>query len=112
MKNITLLLFVVSFTTQAQTNNGVKVFITDEFIDSSTLEKKYEVTREADTFTTIPKRSDRNELFADADLPSHWDELDKDIFYMDLHNKTLSELAKKYPDFKSSDLKKLKTKRK
>lgn len=111
MKNLTILFFLFSLTANAQ-NQGVQVFVVDKYIDSSTLEKKYQVTRKPQWFNNLPKRAVREEFFQDVNLPASWDELSKDIFYMDLQSKKLNELIVKYPEFKDDELKRLKGKHK
>lgn len=91
-------------------NQGVKVFITDENIDSSSLEKKYEVTRKAELPNVLPDRQKRENVLSGIDIPKDWDELSKDIFYSDLKSKSIQDLTKKYPNFKEADLKNLKGK--
>lgn len=98
LKKMTIISCMISCSAFAQ-NQGVKVFIVDDNIDSKALEGKYEVTRKPDVYKTVPNRQKREELFRDTALPQDWDELSKDIFYMDLNNKSLSELAQKYPTF-------------
>lgn len=106
-----LMLFIVSFKTHAETQ-GVQVYVADEYIDSSTLEKKYEVTRTPNKENKIPNREKREELLREVASVSKCDELDKDIFYMDLEKKSLEALVKKYPGIKEEELKVLQGKRK
>lgn len=109
LKKMALITFLISSTAFAQ-NQGVKVFIVDENIDSKQLEGKYEVTRKQEVFNSLPSRQKREELFKDIALPKDWDELSKDIFYMDIKNKSLTALAVKYPIFKVKILGELKDK--
>ena len=110
MKKLIPLLILVSFTTQAQ-NQGVQVQLIDEFIDSSSLEKQYQVKRETKKYGALPSRDLREEVLRDVKSIQKWDELKKDIFFMDLEKKSLSDLVKKYPELKESELKFLKDKR-
>lgn len=91
-------------------NQGVKVFIVDENIDSSSIEKKYEVTKQVELPNVLPDRQKREKVFRSIDIPKDWDELSKDIFYSDLKSKSIRDLTKKYPNFKEEDLKNLKGK--
>lgn len=111
MKKLSFLFLIISFTAYAQ-NSGVKVFITDENIDSSTFDKKFEVQRKPIKNNSVPDRTARENFFNNFEIPKDWDELDKDMFYMDLHNKSLRDLIKKYPDYKERELSKLKDERK
>jgi hypothetical protein len=110
MKKLTPLLFLVSFTTLAQ-NQGVQVQVVDEHIDSSSLEGRYQVQRTAKKSNALPDRELREEVLKDVKAVQKWDELKKDIFFMDLERKSLPELVKKYPELKESELKFLKDKR-
>ena len=107
MKKLIPLLILVSFTTLAQ----VEVQIVDPHIDSSQLDGKYEVHKGFKTNKVLPNRDLREEVLKDVKVIQKWDELKKDIFFMDLERKSLSELVKKYPELKESELKFLKDKR-
>jgi hypothetical protein len=89
----------------------VKVQIVDPDVDSSTLEKDYEVSRKSTQADSIPSKEARDEIFVNIKSIKKWDELKKDIFFMDLKSKSISELSAKYPEFSQSDLKSLKAKR-
>ncbi len=110
MKKLIPFLILASFTTLAQ-NEGVKVQIVDENIDSSSLEKSYQVSRHRDSSTSLPDRDLREEVLKDIKAIQKWDELKKDIFFMDLGSKSIKELVQKYPEIKESELKFLKDKR-
>lgn len=110
MKILISLLFFTSLQALAQ-NQGVKVHIVDPDIDDSSLKDKYQVTRTAIKSNTIPDRDLREKFLKDVSSTQNWDELKKDIFYMDLKNKSIKQLVKKYPEFKKSELQDLKNKR-
>lgn len=110
MKKLIPLLFLVSFTTLAQ-NQGVQVQIVDQDIDSSSLEKSYAVKRSPKKNNVLPDRELRDEVLKDIKASQKWDELQKDIFFMDLQRKSLPDLVKKYPQIKEAELKFLKDKR-
>lgn len=107
MKKLIPFLFLVSFTSLAQ----VQVQVVDENIDSSSLEGQYQVQREHKKSGNIPVKELRDEVLKDVKQAQKWDELKKDIFFMDLERKSIPELVKKYPELKESELKFLKDKR-
>lgn len=111
MKKLIFIICVFSLNVYAE-NRGVQVYVTDEFIDSSSLEKKYEVTRVPDKDETLPDLETRDGFLREVDAANHWDDLKKDIFYMDLKFKTLKALVAKYPEIREEELKALKGKRK
>lgn len=107
MKKLITTLVLFSFTTLAQ----VQVQIVDENIDASSLQDRYQVQREIKKSQTLPARELRDEVLKDVKVIQKWDELKKDIFFMDLERKSLAELVKKYPEIKEAELKFLKDKR-
>ncbi len=84
------------------------VIILDPNIDSKELEKNFHVHRGSTHVSSIPDRKLRNSFLSDVDKVQKWDELKKDIFFIDLKNKDLSTLKKKYPEFSKTELKSLK----
>ena len=105
-----ILLFIMLFSSSISWAQ-VKVQIVDPDVDSSTLEKDYEVSRKSSPANSLPSKEVRDEIFVNIKSVKKWDELKKDIFFMDLKSKSLSELSAKYPEFTQSDLKSLKAKR-
>lgn len=97
-----------SFTAQAQ----VQIQVVDPEVNTKELEDKgYQVSREEKEFTSLPDRDKRDELLKGLHIANEWDELQKDIFYMDLKSKTLEQLANKYPEISRARLQQLKVKR-
>ena len=105
-----ILLFIMLFSSTISWAQ-VKVQIVDPDVDSSTLEKDFEVSRKSTQANSLPSKETRDEIFIGIKSVKKWDELKKDIFYMDLKSKSLSELAIKYPEIADRDLKILKAKR-
>ena len=56
----------------------------------------------------FPPTTDRDQVFDSVHLPKNWDELDKDVFYMDLKTKSVHSLIKKYPMFQAKALERMK----
>ena len=55
-------------------------------------------------YPTLPSKEERDNFFDEYKISEKiksWDELKKDIFYMDLKKKKLSTLQQKYPEFKN-----------
>jgi hypothetical protein len=108
MKILFLLLMLCSQTTLAQ----VQVHLVDPHLDASPLEGKgYHITREHTEFSALPDKEVRDQFLLEVPEVKGWDELERDIFYMNLKDRTLEQLMKKYPSFSKERLKKLKVKR-
>ncbi len=88
-----------------------EVLLLDEDIDGKELERNFNVRRGSTHVSSLPDRDIREEALAGIPEIKNWDELKKDIFYMDLKSKTISQLRKKYPELKIKDLKFLKKQR-
>lgn len=106
----TLILFLLSFSISAFSQ--VQVQIVDPELDTAPLEKSgYQVSKKTSVHNALPNKKDRDKLLSELPEAKKWDELSKDIFYMDLKSKTLSDLQKKYPQISKAALKDLKEKR-
>lgn len=105
MKMLTLLL-LLSFPALSQIN----IQVIDPDIDASDFEKDYRVKQEAEEFSSLPEIEKRDHVVKSVKASATWDELKKDIFYMDLKSKSLPDLVKKYPEVSQQQLKKLKGK--
>lgn len=88
-----------------------EVLLLDEDIDGKELERNFNVHRGSTHVSSLPDRDAREMTLAEIPELKNWDELKKDIFFMDLKSKSLSQLKKKYPELKTKDLKFLKEKR-
>lgn len=104
-----LILFsLLSFAAYAQ----VQVQIIDPEIDPDTFNGDgYSVQTKEIRHNVIPEMDKREKIFEGVKLPAKWDQLDKDIFYMDLKSKSIEKLQLKYPDISVKQLKQLKAKR-
>ncbi len=111
MRNLLVLSFLLSGAIHGQTPMGkAKVLVIDQDIDTTQLEKKYDVEKAAPSNLSIPDLESRNKLFEGIIFPENWDDLKKDVFFMELRSKSINDLIKKYPELKKSDIKKLKGK--
>lgn len=81
-----------------------KVLIVDPDVETKDLEQDYEVQRPRQPYA-LPNKEIRDEVFAGIESVKKYDELKKDILYMDLQSKTLPELKKKYPDISQDEFK-------
>lgn len=109
MKNLILITFLLSTTTVfAQRAN---VTILDSHIESKELEKNYDVNRGSTHKSSLPDKDFRDEVLSGVDSIQKWDELKKDIFFMDLKSRSLADLKKKYPELTIAELKSLKDRR-
>ncbi|RPJ73233.1 MAG: hypothetical protein EHM20_12575 [Alphaproteobacteria bacterium] len=114
MKNLFIMLLLLSFNLnlQAQPQYGrAKVLVIGEDIDTTELAKEYVVEKPAPSNLVLPNLNERDIFFEGIIFPEYWDDLKKDIFYVELKSKSLDDLIIKYPDLKVSDIKMLKGKK-
>jgi hypothetical protein len=106
MKYLIIVIYLISFSALGQ----IQIQVVDSQLDTQQLEKKkeFKVTREKDEFSSLPDKQKRDQLIKDLDEIKDWDELQKDIFYMDLKSKSIDKLIKKYPQLPAKKLKALK----
>lgn len=102
-----LITFMIS-TAQAQ---KAQLLVIDPDIDSSELEENFNVQRGSTFKSSIPEKSDRDAVLKAVPKTQEWDELEKDIFYMDLGRKSVEELKKQYPSLSLKEIKILKDRR-
>lgn len=91
-----------------------KAVLLEEGASSPELEKSHKVQKPVSPRNSLPARAEREQFFADnwKEGLKDYDELEKDLLYMDLKSKTILELSKKYPELSPKELESLKTKRK
>ena len=110
MKNT--ILFIITLTMSSLTYaQKAKVLIVDPDIDATELEKDFEVQRPAKPHNVLPDKDLRDEVLSVVKTVQGWDELKKDILFMDLKSKDLKQLTEKYPELKESELKGLQDRR-
>ena len=107
MKTLSLFLLLLSLPLLAQMPH---VTILDPNIDSEELKKNFHVNRGSTHESSLPDKQVRDNLLAESKATSKWDELKKDIFFMDLKRKALPELKKKYPEFSITEIENLQRK--
>lgn len=105
---LTFFLLVIANITHAQ---RAQVLLLDEDLDGTDLEKNFSVHQGSTAHNALPDRDLREEVLSAVPAIAEWDELKKDIFFMDLASKTIPQLKKKYPELKESKIKMLKDKR-
>lgn len=105
---LTFLLLGISNMTAAQ---RAQVLLLDENIDGKALEGNFKVHQGSTARSALPDRDLREEVLSGVPAIESWDELKKDIFFMELASKTIPQLKKKYPELKESQIKMLKDKR-
>lgn len=81
-----------------------KVLIVDPDIETKELEKNFEVQRPSHPYS-LPSKQKRDEVFEGIESLKNYDELKKDILFMDLKSKSIKEIKAKYPDLSPQDLK-------
>jgi hypothetical protein len=89
----------------------VQIQVVDPDVDPASFEGDgYQVQTKPSNYNVIPEMDKRDTLFQGVKLPAKWDQLDKDIFYMDLKSKSMDQLKLKYPNLSEKLLKDLKAK--
>lgn len=88
-----------------------QVLLIDEDIDGKELEQNFNVHKGSTHVSSIPPKAIRDEVLKGVKPAEKWDELQKDIFYMELKSKSVKELKKKYPELSEKELQFLKDKR-
>jgi hypothetical protein len=89
----------------------VQIQVVDPDVDPASFEREgYQVQSKPSHYNVIPEMDKRDTLFQGVKLPAKWDQLDKDIFYMDLKSKSMDQLKLKYPNLSEKLLKDLKAK--
>jgi putative salt-induced outer membrane protein YdiY len=105
MKKPSILLVILLYTLSAFAQKA-QVTILDDDIDGSPLEKEFNVHKGSTHKSFLPAKEERDFALKDLKQIQKWDELKKDIFYMELKSKSISE--QKYPEFSTQELKTLK----
>jgi hypothetical protein len=91
-----------------------KAILLEDGATSSELDKNHQVQKAKPPRNILPSKAERDQFFADnwKEGLKEYDELEKDLLYMDLKSKTILELKSKYPELSPKELEELKTKRK
>ena len=101
MKFLSLFLLLISVSAFAQKAN---VLIVDPDVDATELEKDFNVQRPAQAYA-LPDKEERDLVFRGIKSIAGYDELKKDILFMDLKKKAPADLMKKYPELSKQDIK-------
>ena len=107
MKNLILFLSLSSITLIAFAQKA-NLTVVDPYMDATPLENEFNVNRPNNP-NSLPSKDERDIFLQKLTKKiSQWDELKKDIFYMELKSKSISELQTKYPELSAKELKELK----
>lgn len=111
MTYLIVLAFLLTETIYAHEPSGrPTVLVINSNADTNQLEKKFKIERPAALTFEMPDLGIRDIFFENIIFPESWDDLKKDIFFLELRSMPLNELIKKYPDLKESDIQNLKGK--
>lgn len=114
MKNLILISFLfIPFSLFAQSQTGhPQLIVIDPHMDASELKGEFNIQKPRKSSTGLPTKYERDMFFTEHDSKMvGWDELKKDIFFMDLKIKSVTDLHQKYPEFGLKELKEIKGKR-
>lgn len=108
MKIIIILISVFSLHSYSQ----VEIQVVDPTLDTKPLEGQgYKISKKSASHNALPDKNLRDSLLSEIPATKKWDQLQKDIFYMELKQKSLNHLEKKYPQISKKQLEELKDKR-
>ena len=99
--NLLFILLLFSHLTLAQ---RAEVTILDPNIDGRSLERSYNVHRGSTHQSSLPDRNVREDLFRHMPELQHWDELKKDMLFMDLGRHSASKIKQKYPSLSDREI--------
>ena len=108
MKNY-LLLMILLITPLAKAQKA-NVLLLDENIDEKELEKNFNVKKGSTLKSYLPPKDLRDNFLEHVPASKKWDEYQKDAFYMDIKNKSVDEVLKKYKQFSKKEILTLKGK--
>lgn len=104
-------LLLCTFTILADVNDGkIKLLIIDKEISAKHLEKTYAIEYPDNPPPIFPSIEKRDHFFIGVEFPKSYDDLQKDMLYMELKTLPLTELTEKYPELEPNELKRLKAK--
>lgn len=107
MKNLIFFsLILISFHSFAQ---KAQVTILDPDINSEELQNEFDVHYGSTHVSSLPDRETREEVFEGIKSIKKWDELKKDIFFMDLKSRSIQDLQSRYPELSVKEIKTLKS---
>ena len=95
--------FIIFFVTATVNAQKASVLIMDQDIDSTPIQNSYKIETPS-AQVLLPDKALRDQVMAGISSVEGWDELKKDIFYMDLSSKSKEKIQKKYPGISLVDL--------
>lgn len=101
------LLFILLLPTLAFAQQKPKVLIVDPDLDSAPLEKEFSIQKPAQHYA-LPDKDQRDLVVSGIKSVEKFDELKKDILYMDLKSLKEEDVRKKYPELSPMDIRKMK----
>lgn len=90
--------------------NKAELFLVDQDIDASALDDQFNISKDQASIKVFPRKEIVDALLNEEEFARDWDELQKDIFYMNLKIRDMSYLKNKYPDIPKNKLIELKNK--
>lgn len=110
MKNLTLILALI-FSHYAFAQKA-KMLVVGPKTETQRAIKEFDVEYAEPQLQILPEKIKRDAFLKNINQSKKWDEIRKDIFYMQLLSRSISELKAKFPEFSEIELKSLKEKRK
>lgn len=104
-----LFAFLISINAWAQ-KPGLTVV--DQDLEVQPLKESFDVNYAGPSKSTLPSKEERDGFLESVKETKNWDELKRDLFYMDLKSKDLRELKTRYPEISEIVLRRLKARRK
>ncbi len=93
-----------------QAQNPAELFLVDQGIDASALKDQFNISKDKADLKVFPRKEIVDRLVGQEDFAKDWDELKKDIFFMDLKIREMSYLTNKYPEISNKKIIELKNK--
>jgi hypothetical protein len=89
-----------------------KIIFLNKDIDGKEFAKKYDIEKPMAPLFIMPDLQERDEFFSGMTFPESWDDLNKDIFYVEIHQRPLSFLIEKYLEINKKEILRLLEKKK
>lgn len=105
-----LLFFLATNSTIAKAQNKAQLFLVDQEIDASELKNDFNISSKKADQSVFPEKEVVDNLLNKEEFTKDWDELKKDIFFMELKTKNIKFLVEKYPEVSEKKMKELKNK--
>jgi hypothetical protein len=113
IRHLLVLSLLLSSRLYADENPGrPKILFLNQNINTKELTGNYDLEKPEGPTNVMPDLAERDSFFSGINFPASWDDLNKDIFYVEIHQRPLSYLIKKYPEIKKEDIARLKENKK